>query len=134
MLGGGRDGARRGRFSCRPGSEVMPLDFGLEELRAAHQKILRQEPAYLEARASSTASPLLPAELFPVPTFPIHEGRIADHLPAFAIDVPSLEYIQVNSVTGAAAAGAEAALKPEITLNVTQLTATVVKIAGHLGL
>jgi hypothetical protein len=32
----------------------------------------------------------------PVPTFPIHEGRIADRLPAFQLDGPSLEYIQVS--------------------------------------
>ncbi|MGB5113547.1 MAG: phage major capsid protein [Mycobacterium sp.] len=103
-------------------------------MRAAHEKVIRQEPAHLESRASNTASPLLPGDLFPQPTFPIHEGRIADYLAVFAVAVPSTEYIQVNSVTGAAAAVAEAALKPEITLNVTKLTATVVKIAAHLGL
>jgi HK97 family phage major capsid protein len=112
----------------------MPIDFGLEQLRAAHSKVLRQEPVLLETRASNTASPLLPPQLYPVPTFPIHEGRIADHLPAFALDAPSLEYIQVNSVTGAATAVPEGQTKPEIVLNTTQITATVTKVAAHLGL
>jgi hypothetical protein len=123
-----------GRINCRPGAEVMPLDFGTEELRAAHAKVLRQEPVFLETRASNSASSLLPAQLFPVPTFPIHEGRIADHLPAFALDAPSLEYIQLNSVTGNAGIVAEGAAKPEVVLNTTKITATVQKIAGHLGL
>jgi hypothetical protein len=129
---GGRGPA--GRINCRPGCEVMPLDFDVEALRAAHAKVLRQEPVLLETRASNTASPLLPAELFPVPTFPIHEGRIADHLPAFELDAPSLEYIQVNSVTGTAGIVAEGATKPEVVLNTTKIIATVQKIAGHLGL
>jgi HK97 family phage major capsid protein len=130
----GRRSADSGRIDCRPGSEVMPIDFGVEQLRAAHAKVLRQEPALLETRASNTASPLLPAELYPIPTFPIHEGRIADRLPAFALDAPSLEYIQVNSVTGAAAVVPEGTAKPEITLNTTKITAAAVKIAAHLGL
>jgi hypothetical protein len=123
-----------GRINCRPGCEVMPLDFDVEQLRGAHQKVLRQEPALLETRAFNTASPELPAQLYPIPTFPIHPDRIADRLPAFALDYPSLEYVQVNSVTGAAAAVAEGAVKPEVTLNVTQLVATAVKLAAHLGL
>jgi hypothetical protein len=123
-----------GRINCRPGWQVMPLDFGVEELRAAHTKVLRQEPCLLETRASNTASPLLPPELFPVPTFPIHEGRIADRLPAYALDAPSLEYIQVNSITGSAGIVAEGATKPEIVLNTTKIVATVQKIAATLGL
>jgi HK97 family phage major capsid protein len=92
------------------------------------------EPVLLETRASSTASPLIPPELFPQPVFPRHEGRIADRLPALAVDVPSMEYIRVDSVTGAADVVAEATAKPEIVLNVSQQTATEVKIAVHLGL
>lgn len=76
----------------------------------------------------------MPPQLYPVPTFPIHEGRIADRLAAFALDAPSLEYIQVNSVTGAAGVVLEGAAKPEIVLNTTKITATVSKIAAHLGL
>ena len=132
--GTGRPPPGTGRMNCRPGSEVMPIDFGMEEMRSAHGKVLRQEPCLLETRASNTASPLVPPQLFPIPTFPIHEGRIADRLPAFALDAPSLEYIQVNSVTGAAAVVAEGTAKPEIVLNTTKVIATVSKIAAHLGL
>jgi capsid protein len=123
-----------GRIDCRPGSEMMPIEFGVEELRAAHAKVLRQEPCLLETRASNSASSLLPPELFPVPTFPIHEGRIADHLPAFALEAPSLEYIQVNSVSGAATVVPEGQTKPEIVLTTTQITASAEKIAAHMGL
>jgi Phage capsid family len=123
-----------GRANCQPGSVVMPLTFGMEELRHAHEKVTHGEATVLETRASNTATPQLPAQLFPVPTFPVHEGRIADRLPAFALDAPSLEYVQVNSVTGAAAVTAEGAVKPEVTLNTTKLVATAVKIAAHLGL
>jgi hypothetical protein len=123
-----------GRIDCRPGCQILPIDFGVEELRAAHAKVLRQEPCLLETRASNSASSLLPPELYPIPTFPIHEGRIADRLPAFALDAPSLEYIQVLSVTGAAGVVAEGAAKPEITLNTTKVIATVSKIAAHMGL
>ena len=124
-----------GRVNCRPGSEVMPLSFGMEQLRAAHGKMLRQEPVLLETRANfATATPDLPPQLFPVPTFPIHPDRIADRLPAFALEAPSLEYVQVNSVTGAAGVVAEGALKPEIGLVTTKLIATAAKIAAHLAL
>ena len=124
-----------GRVNCRPGSEVMPLHFGMEQLKAAHDKVLRQEPVLLEARGPfNTATPHMPAQLFPVPTFPQHPDRIADRLPAFALGAPSLEYIQVNSVTGAADVVAEGALKPEIVLNTTKLIATAAKIAAHLAL
>ena len=135
-LGTGRRGTPpgSGRVNCRPGSEVMPIDFNLEQLREAHGKVLRQEPCLLETRAGNTASPLLPAELYPLPTFPIHESRIADRLPAFALDAPSLEYIQVNSVTGTAGVVAEGTAKPEIVLNTTKIIATVSKIAATLGL
>ena len=85
----------------------------MEQLQAAHAKVLRQEPVLLETRAGfNTATPHVPAELFPVPTFPVHPDRIADRLPAFALGAPSLEYIQVNSVTGAATIVAEGARSP----------------------
>jgi hypothetical protein len=138
LRGGGASTGRpppgTGRINCRPGSQVMPIDFGTEELRAAHTKVLHREPCQLETRASNTVSPLLPAELYPVPTFPIHEGRIADRLPAFALEAPSLEYVQVLSVTGTADVVPEGSPKPEITLNTTTLIATAVTIAAHLGL
>jgi HK97 family phage major capsid protein len=65
---------------------------------------------------------------------PVHESRIADRLPAFALDAPSLEYIQVNSITGTAGIVAEGAAKPEIVPTTTALTATAVKIAAHTGI
>ena len=124
-----------GRVNCRPGSKVMPLGFSMEALRSAHGKVLRQEPVLLETRAGfSSATPELPPALFPVPTFPVHPDRIADRLPAFALGAPSLEYIQVNSITGAADVVPEGSLKPEIGLVTTKLIATAAKIAAHLAL
>jgi hypothetical protein len=50
---------------------------------------------------------MLPAELASYVTFPVHEGRILDRLPAIGITAPSIEIIQVNSVTGSASTVAE---------------------------
>jgi HK97 family phage major capsid protein len=134
-LGGG-DSRRRpgaGRINCRPGSQVMPIDFGLEQLRSAHEKLMRGESALLESRANNTALPL-PSELYSSPIFPLHEGRIADYLPAYAAETNNVEYVRVDSVSGEATVVAEGAAKPEITLNVTRQTAVCIKIAAHLGL
>ena len=87
----------------------------------------------LEARAFNSAVGLLPAELYPVPTFPRHEARLMDRLPGFALDAPSLEYVQVTSVTGAAAIVGEGQLKPEIVAPPTKQIVTALKLACHGG-
>ena len=87
----------------------------------------------METRDFSTADPLLPAELFPIPTFPRHEARLLDRLNGFALDAPSLEYVQVNSVTGAAAIVGEGQLKPEIVMPSTKVIIQALKLACHGG-
>ena len=97
------------------GSTVAPIGFDQEELRRGYDRLVAGEGIRLEARAFGTATRALPPELAPFITGIQHEGRIADHLPAFAIDYPSIEIIQVNSVTcGGAAIVPEGTPKPEI--------------------
>jgi HK97 family phage major capsid protein len=112
---------------------ASPMSFDQDELRELHAKLMRGESGRIECRDFSSATPLLPAMLYPVPTMPIHESRLADHLSSFAIDAPSLEYVQVNSVTGAAAVVAEGTQKPEIVMDTTQVTIPALKIACHGG-
>lgn len=129
-------GSRPGRATrpnCRPGSEVMPLNFDIEELRQVHGKVMRQESAFLTQRAFNEVSSLLPAQLYPTPLFPLHEGRIADYLPAFALEAPSLEYIQMAATTGTATVVAEGTAKPELVMPTDKVLATAVKIAAHTG-
>ena len=57
-----------------------------------------------------------------------------DHSPAVGIEQPSLEVIQVNSVTGTATIVAEGQVKPEITPVTTPLTVVAQKVAAHVGL
>jgi len=76
----------------------------------------------------------MPPELFPYPTAAVHEQRILDRLPGYAIDLPSIEYVRHISTTGSGESVAEGALKPEVVLNVDKLVATAVKLAAHLAL
>jgi HK97 family phage major capsid protein len=116
------------------GAHVAPMGFDPEDLHRAYNKLCAGEAVRLEARAFATASPLLPAELAPWVTELQHEGRILDHLPAYAIDTPSIEIVQVNSVTGAAGIVAEGQVKPEVTPVTTPLTVPALKVAAHTGL
>ena len=113
---------------------LSPLVFGEQQLRNLHGKILRQERAVMEKRDFESASGLLPAQLYPIPTFPIHEKRLLNYLPGFQLDAPSLEYIQVNSVTGAAAITPEGTPKPEVVFNTTKVITVAQKIAAHTGI
>jgi HK97 family phage major capsid protein len=113
--------------------QISPLHVPVEELRRLQSAAQRGEQAVYEKRFT-TADALLPPQLFPYPTAAIHEDRLLDRLPGYSIDLPSIEYVQHTSTTGAAGSVAEGALKPEITLNVTKLLATAVKLAGHLAL
>lgn len=112
---------------------LSPLGFSQEQLRSAHSRLAAGESAMLESRDFTTADSLLPAQLFPIPTFPIHESRLMDRLPGFALDAPSLEFIQVNSVTGAATIVGEGQVKPEIGMPATKEIVTALKLACHAG-
>ncbi len=129
-------GAKRGGPLFRSAGALSPLTTALpaEELRSAYDRARRGETVSLETRAFASGMSLLPAELYPQPTFPIHEGRLLDRLPGFALDAPSLEYVQVNSKTGAAAIVGEGAPKPEITLPATKLICPALKLACHAGI
>ena len=117
------------------GSRVAPIGFDIAELRAAHDRLKRGESVRLEASLGyATATADLPPTLAPWVTELQHEGRISDRLPAFAIDTPSIEIIQVNSVTGAAGVVAEGAVKPEIVPVTTPLTVVAKKVACHVGM
>lgn len=125
------------RLDCpNPAGALSPLQFSEQQLRSLHRKALAQEPAWAqpERRDFESAVGLLPAQLYPVPTFPIHEKRLLNYLPGFALDAPSLEYIQVNSVTGAAAVVPQGTPKPEIVMNTSNVIATAQKIAAHTGI
>jgi HK97 family phage major capsid protein len=126
----------RGKLTRRlnSGARVAPIGFDAEELRHAHGKLLAGEAVRLEARDFTTATPILPAELAPFVTELQHEGRILDRLPAFGLEAPSIEIIQINSVTGSPAITPEGSLKPEVTPVATPLTVTAQKIAAHTGL
>jgi hypothetical protein len=114
--------------------QLSPLVFDHEEMRNLHSKVLRQEPARIEARGDfSSGVDFMPSQLYPVPTFPIHEHRLMEYLPGFALDAPSMEYIQVNSVTGYAAIVAEGQPKPELVMNTTHKIIAAVKISAHVG-
>jgi hypothetical protein len=105
--GGGREARSAGRLA--------PLGFTDEQMRAAHAKLSRGEPAQLETRDFTTGVPLIPPELFPIPTFPRHEARLMDRLRGYQLDAPSLEFVQVTSVSGAAAVVGEGQSNPNWT-------------------
>jgi HK97 family phage major capsid protein len=127
---------RGSRMHPRAASLLSPISFGEEQLRAAHDKARRGEAVSLEMRAPgfSSADSLLPPQLFEIPTFPRHEARLLDRLPGYALGSPSLEYVQVNSVTGAAGIVGEGQPKPEVTMPATKLICTALKLAVHGGI
>jgi HK97 family phage major capsid protein len=129
-------GKPRGGRGPRAGSAgaLCPLWFDPEEMRAAHTRIAHGESAIMEARPFVSGDSLLPPELFPIPTFPRHEDRLADKLRGFAMDAPSLEFVQVNTVSGTAQIVGEGQPKPEITMPATKLIVTALKLACHAGI
>jgi HK97 family phage major capsid protein len=122
------------RRAINTAGRLAPIDFSPEQMRSAHAQLAAGQNAQLETRASNSAVGLLPAELYPIPTFPRHEDRLLDRLPGFALDAPSLEYVQVASVTGAAAIVGEGQVKPEITMPATKQIVTALKLAAHAGI
>lgn len=114
---------------------LAPLNFGDEELRSAHQKLLRHESTSLETRTPGYVSPvpILPAQLWDIPTFPVHENRLMDKLAGATAEAPTVRYVQVTSVTGAAGVIAEGATKPEVLMPTTPLDCVMKKIGCHAG-
>jgi HK97 family phage major capsid protein len=112
---------------------ACPLAFDMDEMRGLHSKVLRGEPGRIEARAFTSASSLLPPQLFAQPLFPIHDNRVMDRWPGMATDSPSVEYIRVDSVGGSAGVTGEGQPKPELTMPATSEIAHVQKIAAHVG-
>jgi HK97 family phage major capsid protein len=113
---------------------LAPMGVGVEELRKLQSAALRGESCRIESRAFSTADPLLPAQLWSVPIAAVHEARLLDRLPGVTMTAPSIEFVRHVSTTGSAGVVAEGQAKPELVWNVDALTATAVKIAGHVGL
>jgi HK97 family phage major capsid protein len=116
--------------------QLCPLHFSNEQLRKLQTAAQRNETCRLETRnpGFSTADPLLPAELFPYPVAAIHESRLLDRLPGYAIESPSITFIRHVSTTGEAGATSEGATKPELIFETDQLLATAVKLAATNGL
>jgi HK97 family phage major capsid protein len=121
------------RRAVSSAGRLAPLGFGDEQLRRAYERARQGESFAMEARDFVTAVGLLPADLYSVPTFPIHEGRLLDRLPGYQLDAPSLEYVQVNSVTGNAAVVGEGAAKPELDMPATKVVIPALKLAVHAG-
>ena len=102
----------------QPGADVSsagrlaPLAFSDEAMRNAHRRLSQGETAVLETRDFSSAVSDLPREFDDIPTFPRHESRLLDRLPGFALEAPSLEYIQVNSIVGSASIVGEGSPNP----------------------
>ena len=113
--------------------QIAPLGYADEQLRRAFEQVGRGETAVLESRAGfNTATPLIPPTLGPIlPVFPRHETRLLERLPGIAIDVPAISYVQVKTVTGAAAVVPEGVAKPELLMPAEGLIATARKIAAH---
>jgi HK97 family phage major capsid protein len=118
--------------AMKSGRAVSPLgisDAAMKSLYAAASS--RQS---LSVKAFSTVDGLLPAQLDPNVLAQQHESRLLDRLPTQSISAPSYEIIVHSSTTGAPGPTAEGAVKPEIVLNTTSQTLTVVKLACHLGI
>jgi HK97 family phage major capsid protein len=109
------------------------LHFDTEQLREAHTQMKQGGNVRMEQRLFSTAENLLPPALFPWITAAVHESRLLDRIPAQTVEAPSIEFIQHTSTTGSPGIVPEGELKPEVVMNFQQLTATLVKIAGHVG-
>jgi HK97 family phage major capsid protein len=115
--------------------QLSPLAFPEAELRRMHTAAQRGEPCSISVEQRFTsADSLLPPQLYPFPIEAVHEWRVLDRLPGYAISLPSAEFIRHVSTTGSAGSVAEGAVKPEITLVADKLVATAVKLAAHLAL
>lgn len=129
------DDDRRGRGGHQVSSagQLAPLAFTDEALRRAHARIGGGETAVLETRDFVTAIDHLPAQLYSPPTFPRHDNRVLDRLAGIQIDAPSLEFIQVNTITGSAAIVGEGQVKPEVKMPATKQIIPALKLACHAG-
>lgn len=129
-------GPPRGARSINTAGRLAPLAFSDQQLQRMAEAAKRGESCRIETekRDFSTADPLLPASLFPYPVEAIHEARLLDRLPGYAIETPSVTFIRHISTTGSPAAVAEGTPKPELIFNTDALTATAVKLAANNGL
>ncbi|BBY36509.1 nucleoid-structuring protein H-NS [Mycobacterium mantenii] len=129
-------GLPRGARPINTAGRLAPLGFSDQQLQRMQAAAQRGENCRIETekRDFSTADPLLPATRFPYPVEQIHEARLLDRLPGYAIETPAVTFIRHISTTGSPAAVAEGALKPELTFNTDALTATAVKLAANNGL
>ncbi|WP_156763085.1 phage major capsid protein [Mycobacterium sp. E787] len=130
-------GATRGRGTAiNTAGQLAPLAFSDQELRRLQAAAMRGEHCRIETRSPgfSTADPLLPATRFPFPVEAIHESRLLNRLPGYAIETPAITFIRHISTSGEAAAVAEGDLKPELIFETDALTATAVKLAANNGL
>ena len=122
------------RGGANTGAFASPLEFDTEQLRRAYDRLQAGETVRLEARDFATASPYIPSGLASWVTSPRHEGRILDRLPGYALEVPTISVVQINSVEGSAGIVAEGELKPEIKPVSSVINITAKKIAAHVGL
>lgn len=117
------------------GSTPPPLSamFGEPELRALHAACTSRQSLRVESRTTGTPTGLLPATLWPSVLGPQHEGRLLDRLPTATTESGSVEYIAHLSTTGSPAVTAEGQPKSELQFVLDRLTATVQKLACHIG-
>lgn len=129
-------GLPRGARPINTAGQLAPLAFSDQQLQRMQDAAQRGESCRIktEKRDFSTADPLLPASLFPYPVEAIHESRLLDRLPGYAIETPAVTFIRHISTTGSPAAVAEGTLKPELVFNTDSLTANAVKLAANNGL
>lgn len=130
-----RDRGRPHPADDGPYGSAPPIHFDLAQLKHAHESLRMGMNAQIETRAFiSGVDEMIPPTLFPQVVGQIHENRLLDRIPAQAIDAPSIEFIRHISSTGSAGVTAEGAVKPEVVMNFDQLTATLVKLAGHTAI
>ena len=129
-------GLPRGPRPINTAGQLAPLQFRADHLQRMQAAAQRGESCRIEAerRDFSTADPLLPSSLFPFPIEAVHESRLLDRLPGYAIETPSVTFIRHISTAGKPAAVAEGTPKPELIFNTDALTATAVKLAANNGL
>jgi HK97 family phage major capsid protein len=127
---GGSSGGRHVGTAGR----LAPLGFADDEMRKLQAAAQRGETCRIESRAFSTAESLLPAGLFPTPVEGLHEGRVLDALPGFAMETGKLTFIRHVSTTGSAVVVGEGQVKPELVFETDEVTEAARKIAAHNGL
>lgn len=108
-----------------------------EQVKALHHAATTKQSLRVEVgtKAASDLGSLLPSSLVPgILAFRREPTRVASLFPTVAESAPSFEYIRhTGNSSGAAATVAAGGAKPEIVPTIDQVTATMRKIAAHLG-